>query len=268
MFVLFAAVSGLMISAIPDAAAMMTPSLSKQPGTPVIGGSMQVLVNAGAMGDLDHVKGKIRVYEPGKNPAYDNGQFFPLQCMFGTSNVAAGVNGDGYVPGNARVWEFRQFSNQAVANEYVITSTTDQLKVRFGVNGATLTVPNGGIVKTAGVTLDENSGVWVLVEGVGLPGDTIDHFAVSIANGGVGGPYNMATCGFDNNGAAGSTSQYGIFAPFETTFAVGGSIIPIDTTALFVTGVLSSPLMVLPVLGAIAGTAIVLLKLQVRRTVS
>ena len=149
---------------------------------------------------------------------------------------------------------------------YVMTVGTDSLKLRFGVNGATISVANGDIIKSAGVTLDSNSGKWVLVEGVGATGDTVDHLTIV-----VGGDYRGSTCGYDNTGSPPDDmppveTQYEVTDPFSTQTAVGGMIIPIDTTALFVTGVLSlSPLMVLPFLAAIAGTALVLLKFQVRR---
>ena len=250
MITLFASIGALLSTGVPDAFAMNSPQVGQNPNIPVVGGSLDLIVNGGTANELPHEKGIIRVYEPGYSPSVGGG-VHPLVCDF-NSIVALG----GFTAGQGRVWEFRQAGNTAVANEYSITLTTDSLKVRFGVNGATVTP-----VKTAGVTLDDNQGVWVQVAGSLNPGNMDD--VIDILTTDAGKAYRMATCGYDQPNSV--TSQYDINDPFDTQPLVGGSIIGIDTTALLIAGISTSQLMILPALGIVAGGAFALLKFQLQR---
>ena len=105
-------------------------------------------------------------------------------------------------------------------------------------------------MKTPGVSLDDNQGVWVQVAGSLNPGNMDDLIDILTAD--AGKPYRMATCGYDQP-AEGITSQYLINDPFDTQALVGGAIMAIDTTSLLIAGISTSPLMILPVLGMVAG---------------
>jgi len=254
MIMLFASVGSLLSTGIPDAFAMTSPAVGQEPNTPVMGGTMKVVIIAGTNAELDHVKGIVRIYEPNLTVGTGTGDFSktpPLDvCDFGTTG---GTN-----LGTGRIWEFRQASNTGLANEYTITQTTDSLKIPFGVNGATVTP-----TKTPGVTLSDNQGVWVQTSESPNPGtmdDTIDFLTDD-----VGAPYRVATCGYDNEGQAGDKFQYLVNDPFGTQALVGGTIMAIDTTALLIAGISTSQLMILPALGIVAGGAFALLKFQLQR---
>jgi len=241
LVILFAGVGVLLVSAIPNAYAM-SPSISPSPATPVVAGALDVIVTATGA-STNHIQGIVRVYEPGVDPAAGGETSFTT-CDFGTTVVTVA---------GRRVFEFRQFSAQGVANEYTMT-----------IGGSDLVIPftAGAIVPTlgAGISLDENTGIWIRAEGAGSLIPSIDFLTAN-----VGDEYRLATCGYDFAGLPPGRGQYDVTTPFPTQQVVAGEILPIDTTALLIAGITSSPMWILAALGVATGVAVALLKFQVRK---
>jgi len=248
MIMLFTSIGAMMISSLPHAAAESSPSVSEDPNVPVQGGIMEVIINAGVSNTLPHVKGEVRVYEPGVDPGTGTG-IYSGSCNFGTTT--------GLGLGSAKIWEFRRADNPAATNEYTMTLTTDSLRIPFGFEGNPVTPTT-----TAGVTLLDDEGVWVQTSDSASPNTQDDALDILTAP---GFEYTVSTCGYDAGGGPGNTGDYTINDPFGTQPLVAGTIIAIDATALLIGGFVSSPLMILPVLGIAAGVAFTLLKLQVER---
>ena len=251
LVILFAGVGVLLVSALPSVMAMnMSPSAGTDPPTPVVGGTMTVILQAGP--NLDHVDGIVRIYEPGKAPTSNTNQFQSGDCSF------APTVGPG--PANRKVIEFRQASDDTKINRYRMNSAGDEL--RIPVTSGTVTP-----TKIGTVTLEDNDGVWKRVEGgagSGLP-DSIDFFTIA-----VGASYRLASCGYDfgtspSGDPVGTTEQFNVNTPIPTQLPVAGEILPIDTTALLIAGITSSPMWILPALGVAAGVAVALLKFQLRK---
>lgn len=84
------------------------------------------------------------------------------------------------------------------------------------------------------------------------------------------GPYYAAVCAWEDtndNGVFNSgTDNSGTDTQgFRVAKPVGGEILPINTTALFMAGISSNPMWALSALGVVAGTAFVILGMQVTR---
>lgn len=71
--------------------------------------------------------------------------------------------------------------------------------------------------------------------------------------------YKLASCGVEG---AGNGLNYQDAGAFMIVLPVGGSIIPIDASALLIAGLFTTPLMALPAVGAVAGTALTIYKLR------
>jgi len=241
---LFIAAGALMIPDFPTAFADNSPAITTVPLTPVIGGSMSVVVTADPL-SVTHVKGKLRVYEPGKDP---NGgaSIYAADCTFGTTTVTG--------PAARKIIEFRKASDLTDANEYTMTT-----------GGSTLSIPvTTGIIdpiEGPGVTLEEATGVWVVVEGSGggLPA-SIDYLTAV-----EGAPYRAATCGYDGGGVIGVTFQYNQESTTSTQKPVGGMVIPIDTAALLIAGIYTNSLWTLLGLTLVAGVTFTALRFQIAR---
>ncbi len=252
--ILFAAVGVLLVTALPSAYAQAwpegsstqstnSPGASPVPSTPVVGGTLDIVITAAGL-STDHIKGIVRVYEPGVDPDTGSGTSFISPCDFGTTIVTTA---------GRRVFQFNQFSSQGSANEYTMDTGGSDLVIPF---------TGGAVVPTlgAGVSLDENTGIWIKVEGLGSGTPSID-FLTAVA----GDEYRIATCGYDNTGLPQARDQYNVDTGFPTQQAVGGEILPINTSALLLAGLGANTFWMLPVLAAIAGASFVVLRLQLTR---
>jgi len=239
---LFISVVSLMFPALPSAMAIdgNSPAITTSPLIPAVGGTMSIVITAGAAGDLPHVQGKVRVYEPAKSPGVISG-VFPSDCTFG---VTAGG------PAARKVIEFRKASDPTAINRYTMTTS-----------GSTLTIPVlPGVVIPAlgtGVSIEELTGVWFEVEGtlgVGLP-YSIDYLTAT-----EGAPYRPVTCGYDAAGATGF--PYPVGSTTATQLPVGGTVIPIDMTSLAIAGLMTQQTGILAGL-VVIGLAFTIVKLFV-----
>ena len=70
--------------------------------------------------------------------------------------------------------------------------------------------------------------------------------------------YRLASCGTEGPLAL----NYQDSGAFVIVLPVGGDILPIDASALLIAGLFTTPLMILPVVGAAAGTALTIYKLR------
>ena len=242
---LFIASGPLVSSALPSAMAGNgnSPGITTSPLIPAVGGTMSVVVTAGAATDLDHVQGKVRVYEPLKSPGTIGGSF-PTDCDFGTTVVSTGG-------ALRKVIEFRQSTDSTLANRYTMSTS-----------GSTLVIPvvSGPVIPVLGpgVTIEEGTGVWVEVEGtlgVGLP------FSIDYLTATEGAPYRAATCGYD--GAGSTTFPYDVKSTTATQQPVGGTIIPIDMTSLAIAGLMTQQTGLLAGLAVVGGLSFTILKLFV-----
>jgi len=240
---LFISVVSLMFPALPSAMAIdgNSPAITTSPLIPAVGGTMSIVITAGAATDLPHVQGKVRVYEPAKSPGVISG-VFPSDCTFG---VTAGG------PAARKVIEFRQSTDSTLANRYTMSTS-----------GSTLVIPvvSGPVIPVLGpgVTIEEGTGVWVEVEGtlgVGLP------FSIDYLTATEGAPYRAATCGYD--GAGSTTFPYDVKSTTATQQPVGGTIIPIDMTSLAIAGLMTQQTGLLAGLAVVGGLSFTILKLFV-----
>ena len=243
---LFMSAGSLMFLAMPSAMAISgnSPSITTSPLIPAVGGTMSVVITAGAAGDLPHIQGIVRVYEPLKSPGTIGGTF-PTDCDFGTTAVATGG-------ALRKVIEFRQAIDTTLPNRYTMA---------IGSSGNTLTIPvaSGTVIPTpdTGITLDDpTGGVWIVVEGSGsgLPA-SIDYLTAI-----EGAPYRAATCGYDGGGS--TSFPYDVKSTTATQQPVGGTVIPIDMTSLAIAGLMTQQTGILAGL-VVIGLAVTTVKLFV-----
>lgn len=71
--------------------------------------------------------------------------------------------------------------------------------------------------------------------------------------------YRLASCGVEGGGAG---QNYQDSGGFQIVLPVGGSIIPVDASALLIAGLFTTPLMMIPAVGAAVGTAFTIYKLR------
>lgn len=250
--ILFAAIAASGISTIPSAMAMLSPSLSATP-LPVIQGGITILKITGAGDNTPpHLLGMIRVFDP--NLVVSGG----AGSTFGTGACTPrGATGAG------SAWDLETSNGGLVV--YKLAAATDTLEVTFGGGSSgifpvvTLTDISGSSTVTAGTPGYK----WTEVAAInanGLPDNTLVDTTAS--------PYTFYTCGFDSVAGAdpiSGTFQYNADIPFTTKKPVGGTILPIDTTALLIAGASVNAIWLLPVLAGLAVGVFTLLRFQVVR---
>lgn len=163
------------------------------------------------------------------------------------------------------VWELRHQITGTIGYD-VGPGAGSYVEIQFGPSAASGTIKAFGSAKvyqvTAGPTFtqiaegptapvvagtDTYVGTWFNLQGANAPNtNRVDNWF-------------GATCGRDNppNGV-----QYQVPGGFQVMLPVAGTILPLDTTALFVAGISASALWLVP-LAAVAGGAFAVLRLQV-----
>jgi len=166
------------------------------------------------------------------------------------------------------VWELRHPISGTIGYD-VGSAAGSFIEIKFGPSGASGTVTAFGSAKVYRVTAgpiftqiaegptapvvagtDTFVGTWTNVQGANAPNTS------RVGN------WFMGTCGQDAPGSSGP--NYKIPGGFLVTLPVGGTILPIDGTALLVAGISTSALWLVPLV-AVAGVAFAILGFQVNK---
>ena len=247
---LITAVAALLL---PAQSVMASPGVgsSAQPTTPVVGGT----ANVGADGSANEQ------YNDLKYRVYDEMTAAQGAAALLISDPTPGTPGscsfNAHPVGGGRSWDL--WSTGAGAPALIDMGAPSELGLmRFGDSATTAVaeIANFG-PNTAFDAASTPNIVWKLTGGA-LNDDKIDLFSPVLF-------WVIAVCGdqLDNNGVFFATTISR--ALFHTQNPVAGEILPIDTTALLIAGITSSPMWILPALGVAAGVAVALLKFQVRK---
>jgi len=158
---------------------------------------------------------------------------------FGSDNV--GITVPGGTVGSVVDWDFGNGDAATSAGSFAVNPTAVLYDPE---DGGTANPPDGALVWNE------------------LPGGAADDtFGV--------GSYVVEVCAYkdaDLNGefTPGENSGTGTVT-FQVSMPVGGEILPIDTSALFIAGISSNPMWALSALAVVAGMSFVMLRMQVAR---
>lgn len=237
---------------VPSAFAMPGLGTSEAPD-PVFEGAAITIEATSTAFNAPHEKVSFRVYEPPLNPAFpsDNPQAGvpPANCL-----GLFPVTGIGAV--GPTVWQLHRDDGSPGTLAQFKISDPGNVRVTFGNPLTPLEV----VTMTNAIITDAGTGghKWVRQDGTTKADNS--GTPASIGN----PPYRWAACGFESI-TANTFQEFVSDSVFNNKKPVGGIILPIDTTALVLGGILSNSIWILPVFAAIAGGAFVLLKFQVNR---
>jgi hypothetical protein len=221
----------LIATTIPSAFAN-SPSGNTVPNT-VTAGVTPVTLVLTSNGVLQHNFGEIRVFDKNITPGGFPAQASTTDCSLPPTLLVTD-----------KAWDLVT-SPGGVQVKYTIP-IGGSIKIPFGTGASfSVTLLGGSTLSVAGPY------IW---KEVNAPFSTgTDSISTT-----VGDTYEWPSCGFDGS----ATLQYKMSNTFQIVAPVGGSIIPIDTTALLVAGVASTGLWwMIPVLGA-AGLAVFTIRKQ------
>lgn len=253
-------IGGLVIST-PSAFAM-SPSISGDPGSVVQNSLVDVVVGASA-GFNDDIR-QIQVVE--FNP--DNTAGSP-----GTSNTSDGNGGvcplviDSGVDSDARIWELREVSTENIIGVLLDFPTTNTATIPFGtgvgeftLNAADLSGPGSNTWQVS----DSDTG-YLEADFDGNDVTSVEAFWLEVTANSPEEPstdtlgkYFTLVCFEEANAVDTNNGAFFVVLP------VGGTIIPINTTALLVSGMLTNPILSLLVIAGMATSTLVIIKLKNR----
>jgi len=235
--ILLGVISALMISIIPMAAADPIPGVSSSPSIPVVGGSTTITI-APVLYPVTSMK--VVMFESGRATEAFPAFISPAPCLPPIGATA---------PLGLNKW---LLTRAGVPAE--ISATSGTVLITYG-SGAAPTVSfsgAGSVIPAAGVFAwtDEIVGNGIQPDNFGLLTGAF--------------PYSLGICGYEGPSTP-FPLPFGGFSSIFTQLAVAGEIIPIDTTALLIAGMSANSMLVLPILGVVAGAAFTLLRFQVHR---
>ncbi len=242
-----AAIGALATSSIQSASAMFSPSVSSNPAPLIVGfGGNLITITAAVDGTQPHEDVRISIAEP-------------------TVIIGWGANQPGTpavlnvnpIPGGTCTLPPVQANPNARSVWHLQTAGVDSLfdipvggvvKIPFTGPGAVAIIYSGGATGPA-------TGTWV---------DQVNAASASVAFVTSGlSLYSGGHCGYDLVGTTGTTNNlYGTVSTLSSQFPVGGSIIPIDTTALMIVGLSSGLVWIFPTIAAGIGIGAAAYKLR------
>jgi len=176
------------------------------------------------------------------------------------SDGSVGIPGNGCTAGGTGGLPAAPFGE----TEWILRDVGNNI-AQITVSGVGIIVPTpfgGGSfsLTTAGASVTSAGGNPLHWDEIGTPNDGTDNDDTDV--GGITpDDYLYGLCGTDNN-IGQSPGGGGVGAAFNIVAPVGGEILPISTTALFMAGISNSALWMIPLVG-MAGGAFVLLRYQV-----
>jgi len=235
--------------AAPSAFAM--PGLGTGTTPPIPVQSQTVFLDFTGSSSFTHNFVSLRVYEAGLTPVLPADKLIfvnPCNSDF-PGAVAAGSTG----VNGLRVWDLM---HSGVVAQFEITANLDMLSVSFGNGLAAQVVNYNGIAITA-VNIDD-AGVgafhWEQIADSPSPGTRDDNTSILTD----GGLYTVFDCGDENASLRAFFDDH----KFGTQEPIGGEILAINTAALLIAGLTTSAIWMVPAIGAVAGTAVILYKLR------
>ena len=152
--------------------------------------------------------------------------------------------------GSEKRFDLRDSANPFAIVTVTLDTTTSFISMPWGT-GASFPIVMNGIGTVSG------SGSYHWADSAGAAGTPADSTAVLDT-------LTFPSCGTEG-ADQGSAQPYSGDAIFSVVPPVAGELIPIDVTAVLLAGALTNQMMLLPLLGLVAATAFVVLKLQLRR---
>jgi hypothetical protein len=135
------------------------------------------------------------------------------------------------------------------------TVPAPRVEIPLASGSVTISYFNGATGPASAVWTDQNDGAGVPLQ----KAMSIDYLTGVPTN----TKYVIHYCGYDD--ATTANDHFSQEKEVQTQNPVAGEIIPINTTALLIAGISSSPMLALSALGFVAGAAFVVLRLQVTR---
>ena len=224
-------------------------------GNPRAQGSIQTITYTAGAFPFDQA-GSIWVSEAGSSVVFapNGGNAYPtLPCSVGAGELS--------YAGLTNVWQLQGADGQAV----IITLTSnplDSISVTFGNSGGA-----ANLVMTGSATVTDTAGagsamplMWAVVQFEASLVDAIGDDSDDTVMNTIGG-WTFAHCGNDGTLLAtpGPTFQSN---PWQVVFPVSGEIIPINTSALLIAGLMTNAMWIAPTLGVLAGTGLTLYKFR------
>lgn len=238
-----AVIATMVGSTAPLAYASDTPALSLVPPVPVIGGFPTIVVT-GSAGTVPHDNLRFGLREPPSTGV-------SLTTVPPPSFTDCGQ--DRYLAGAGSYW--------ILTTDGAAPSLANMVEIDLPVAGASASIPFAPgpvVIAYSGGATGPASGIWVDDNTVANKVPAIDFLATVIPS----NPYATLICGFDNAGTP-NVQPFQIIQDFRTQEPVAGEIIPINTTALLIAGISTSPMLVMVGLVAVASGIFTLLRFQV-----
>ena len=255
---LLGVVGVLSIASLPSAMAQInSPLITFSPSTPDVGGSVLVTLTGdptvGGTATAPHTDVRVGfanpgffIFDPGTSGLDGDGDGDPDNCGLST-DIPPTVDEDDWY------YLMTVFGGTTAVEFFIPAGATVTLSIPGGVGGATTIGLAGGATTTDG----DLTGFWV-PQNAGFPdAPALDELSPPA--------YRFLDCGYDQGAGASGAGRYSRATDFSTQQPVAGEIIPIDTTALLIAGVSSSPMWALLSLTVVAGIAFTLLRFQVER---
>jgi len=243
-----AAIGALTTSSIQSASAMFSPSVSSDPAPLIVGfGGNVITITAAVDNTKPHEDVRISLAEP------------TVIIGWGAAQVGTPATpNNNPIPGGTCTLPPVQTNPNTRSVWHLQTGGVDSV----------FDIPAGGVVKIpftgpgvvaisypGGIASGPATGTWV---------DQVNAAPASIvfATSGLD-LYSAGHCGYDLFGTTGTTNNlYGTVNTLSSQFPVGGSIIPIDTTALMIVGLSSGLVWIFPTIAAGIGIGVAAYKLR------
>jgi len=241
---MFVATLGL---TLPSASAMNTPDFSKT-GNIILNQVIEITYTGNAADDPH----SVLVTQIAKPTAPTGAKADPAVNTQSCRDTSPGLNP---AAGDAAVFELRNAAG------------TDASEIRDIDDGETITIPFGvtdTVLATVSSTVDVNgvavtdttfTAKWVQITG-GVTGSALAKLDIT-------GAWTWQSCGYDTtDGAPNGDLAWSHDESFLVSEPIGGEILPINSVSLVVAGLAANTMLLIPVIGAMAGAGFAILRLH------